>query len=68
MMRAIRVVPRYIAIVLPPIRDSLLRSDREAIPVMSEASTSGTATSSRSLRKIVPNGAIQSAVKPPHPA
>src|SRR5690606_23125683 len=53
--------------VLPPMRESLRRSLSEATPVMSEASTSGTAMSLRPLRKTVPKGETQSAVNSPHP-
>ena len=54
-------------IVLPPIRDSFLRSDNDATPVINEDSTSGTAISCSALMKIVPKGEIQSLVNCPHP-
>ena len=54
--------------VLPPIRDSFCRSANEATPVMSDASTSGTAIRRSRRRKMVPNGVIQSPVNPLQPA
>ena len=53
--------------VFPPIRDSFLMSEREATPVIKEASTRGTAISLRRLMKIFPNGEIQFWVNSPHP-
>ena len=53
--------------VLPPIRESFFRSDKEATPVINDESTSGTAISFNKLIKIFPNGAIQLLVKSPHP-
>ena len=46
--------------VLPPMRDSFLKSDSEATPATSEVSTSGTAINLSRFMKISPNGTIQS--------
>jgi hypothetical protein len=48
-------------------RESFFKSLREAPPVISEARTSGTAMNCSPLRKIVPNGEIQSSVNSTHP-
>ncbi len=48
-------------------RDSFLRLDKEATPVISDESIRGTAISFNRLIKIVPKGAIQLDVKPPNP-
>ena len=53
--------------VLPPMRESFLKSDNEATPQISEVITSGMAMSLRRFRKIVPNGATQSVVNCPQP-
>ena len=55
-------------IVFPPIRDNFLVSDSYATPVTKDAKTSGTAISFMRFINFVPNGAIQSEVKEPHPA
>ena len=62
---AIAVVPRYITIVLPPIRLNFFISDKEDTPVTKEHSTKGIATSFNKLMKIIPNGAIQFDIKFP---
>ena len=54
-------------IVLPPMRESFLRSPNEATPVTSDANTKGTAMSRNPEMKMVPHGAIQSSMNPPHP-
>ena len=64
---ATAVVARYSPIVLPPIRESFLKSDSDATPHTSDASTSGIAMSLRRLMKILPKGATQFAVNPPQP-
>ena len=58
------VVSMYMPMVLPPIRDSLLTSDKEATPVTKDAKTSGMAISFNRLTNKVPNGVIQSWVNP----
>ena len=55
------------AMVFPPIRLSFFKSDREATPVISDDSTSGTAINFNRLINIVPKGAIHAAVKGPQP-
>ena len=54
-------------IVLPPMRDNFFRSLSEATPVMSEASTNGTAMRRSPFMNTVPNGVIQSLVNAPQP-
>ena len=51
--------------VLPPMRLNFLRSERDATPVINDASTRGKAISFSRLINMVPKGAIQSGERAP---
>ena len=60
MVTATAVVAMYRPMVLPPMRDSFLKSESEATPATREVSTSGTAINLSKFMKMSPNGTIQS--------
>ena len=67
MVTAKAVVPKYMAIVFPPILLSFFTLESEATPVTREAKTRGMATSLRRLMNMVPKGLIQLLVNSPYP-
>ena len=63
---AMAVVVMYSPMVLPPMRDSFLKSERDATPATREVNTSGTAISLSRFMKMSPNGTTQLLANPVH--